>query len=252
METKRPALIVMICLVLMVAGCAVASAAPSNNAVSQEIVKTQPPAVTQYPRRANFNGERQSRDARNVADWVVDSGDNGILPFMIVDKINAKAFIFSADGNLRAATPILVGLTKGDHSVPGTGAKKLSAIRREERTTPAGRFVALPGRNLKGKDILWVDYENALSVHRAEKSRQKRLKTPTLSDKRITLGCINVPERFYDDILSPIFAGTQAIVYILPEVRSKQEIFTSYYDVDSPADMRPVSADKKTSQTPRL
>lgn len=232
----------MICFCLITAGCPAVQGAPSNNAVSPEMVQAQSGTVPLHPRRANFNGEVQSVDARSVADWVVHSGDNGTLPFIVVDKINAKAFVFNADGNLRAATPVLVGLMKGDRSIPGVGAKKLSEIRPRERITPAGRFVTLPGRNLKGKDILWVDYENALSVHRVEKSRQKWLKTPTLSDKRATLGCIVVPVKFYDDIVGPIFTGIQGIIYVLPEERPKSEIFTSYYDVESPENMRPVSA----------
>ena len=38
------------------------------------------------PMRANFERERASQEARHVADWVVDSGDNRGLPFAVVDK----------------------------------------------------------------------------------------------------------------------------------------------------------------------
>jgi len=183
--------------------------------------------------RANFEGELASVDARHVADWVVHSKDNARMPFMIVDKKDAKVFMFDADGQLRGAAPALLGLARGDSSVPGIGDRKLSTIRPEERTTPAGRFVATLDRNLKGDEILWVDYETAISLHRvvtanARERRQQRLATPTPLDNRISYGCINVPAPFFDRVVSPAFTGTDGIVYVLPETRPSHEFFASY------------------------
>lgn len=44
-------------------------------------------------------------------------------------------------------------------------------------------------------------------------------------DKRISHGCINVPKKFYENIVRPTFTGTSGIVYVLPEIRSNREIF---------------------------
>jgi hypothetical protein len=172
-----------------------------------------------------------------VADWVVDSGDNRGMPFVIVDKIDAKVFLFDADGQLRGAAPVLIGLARGDDSIPGIGDKKLSDIRPEERTTPAGRFVASLGYNFHKKDILWVDYNGAVSLHRVvtnnpAERRLQRLTTPTPLDNRISYGCINVPVKFFNNVVSPAFTGTKGIVYVLPETRSNSEIFAMYYDVE--------------------
>jgi hypothetical protein len=128
---------------------------------------------------------------------------------------------------------VLLGLARGDDSVPGIGDRKLANIRPEERTTPAGRFVASLGRNLHGVEILWVDYADAISLHRVitshpEQRRLQRLSTPTPLDKRISSGCINVPAEFYDNVVSPAFTGTNGIVYVLPETRSAQKVFGSY------------------------
>ncbi len=195
------------------------------------------PAAVVPPKRANFDGEYKSREVQQLADWVVDSGDNDDMPFAIVDKIDAKVFVFNANGQLRGASPVLLGLAKGDDSVPGIGEKKLSAIRPEDRTTPAGRFVAYIGRNFHGKDILWVDYKTAVSLHRVvtnnpKERRLERLATPTPLDNRISFGCINVPAKFYDSVVNPSFAGTRGIVYVLPETRSINEIFATYYSVE--------------------
>jgi hypothetical protein len=164
---------------------------------------------------------------------VVHAGDNDLMPFMIVDKVAAKVFVFDANGKLRGAAPALLGLARGDDSVPGVGDRELAYIRPEERTTPAGRFVAALDLNLKGEEILWVDYDSAISLHRVipgkpADRRHQRLATPTPLDNRISYGCINVPVKFYENIVSPAFTGTGGIVYVLPEVRSLQQVFGSY------------------------
>ncbi|MFZ3114509.1 MAG: hypothetical protein WA121_02770 [Syntrophales bacterium] len=201
-------------------------------------IETRPVVVVAHrPKRANFERERASHEARRVADWVVDSGDNRSMPFVIVDKTDAKVFVFHADGRLRGAAPALLGRARGDDSVPGIGDRKISHIRREKRTTSAGRFVAALDRNLRGEDILWVDYDAAISLHRVHTNKSKerrlqRLATPTPLDNRISYGCINVPAKFYENVVRPAFTGTNGIAYVLPETRLAREVFASYYDVE--------------------
>jgi hypothetical protein len=189
-------------------------------------------------KRANFKREQASHEARHVADWVVDSGDNHSMPFVVVDKVNAKVYVFYANGKLRGASSALLGQARGDDSVPGIGNRNIESIRPEERTTPAGRFVAALDRNLRGEDILWVDYDTGISMHRVittkpEERRLQRLASPTALDKRISYGCINVPAKFYDNVVHPAFSGTNGIVYVLPETKPAREVFGSY-DVEEP------------------
>ena len=197
------------------------------------------PALPQRLKRAGFERESASRDARTVADWVVDSGDSQGMPFAIVDKKDAKVFVFDANGHLRGAAPALLGLAVGDDAVPGIGNRTLSSILPAERTTPAGRFLASLDRNLQGKEILWVDYGGAVSMHpvvsaNPAERRLQRLDTLTPLDNRISYGCINVPAKFFDKVVRPAFTGTSGIVYVLPETRSAQVLFGSY-DVGAPA-----------------
>lgn len=206
----------------------------------------EPAATAAEPRRtgkAQFGKEPASKDAVHIAHWVLDSADHGGLPFAIVDKKAAKVFVFDADGRLRGATPALLGAARGDHAVPGIGDRPMSSIRPEERTTSAGRFVATIGRNQKGVDVLWVDYETAISMHRVvttkpAERRLQRLATATAADNRISYGCINVPVKFYESVVSPTFTGTSGIVYVLPDVRPLREVFASY-DVNEHAGPRP-------------
>jgi hypothetical protein len=192
--------------------------------------------ITGQPKRADFKDSSPSNEARQLADWVLDSDNNRRLPFLVIDKKQARVFAFHADGRLRGAAPVLLGLALGDDSVPGIGQRKLSTIRPDERTTPAGRFVAALDRNLHGEEILWVDYDAAISLHRVvttvpKERRAQRLASSTPLDKRISYGCINVPIKFYDQVISPAFKGTNGIVYVLPEMRSVRDVFGSY-DVD--------------------
>lgn len=184
------------------------------------------------PRQADFGPEASSAEARELAHWVVASADNGHLPFLVIDKVQARVFAFDAQGRLRGATAALLGTAVGDDSVPGIGQRKLSTIRPHERTTPAGRFVAYLDRDIHGEEVLWVDYDTSLSLHRiittqAKERRAQRLASPTPVDNRITYGCINVSVQFYEAVVSPLFARTQGIVYILPETRAATLVFGS-------------------------
>lgn len=213
-----------------------------------------PSRIAPDRKHADFKTEHASQNARHVADWVVDSDDNRGLPFAIVDKIGAKVFVFDAGGRLRGAAPALLGLALGDDAVPGIGNRKMSSIRPEERTTPAGRFVAAMDRNIHGKEILWVNYEDAISMHPVITTKQKerraeRLATATPLDNRISFGCINVPAKFFENVVHEAFTGTDGIVYVLPETRSAREVFASY-DVNEHA-QRPATSPSRSAKVPR-
>jgi hypothetical protein len=182
------------------------------------------------PGRATFGTVVPSAAAREVADRVMASNDHAGLPFAIVDKAGAAVLVFDRDGRLLGRSPALLGLAPGDDSVPGIGQRKLASIRPEERTTPAGRFVVSIGENLQGKEVLWIDYESALSLHPVvagtpKERRAQRLASARPDDRRISYGCINVPAAFYDAVVSPAFTGTSGIVYVLPETRPIASLF---------------------------
>lgn len=176
-----------------------------------------------------FEGVIASPDVREVAAWAIGSRNSRNLPFLIVDKRNAKVFLFDRTGKLLGTAPALLGLAHGDESVPGIGHRKLATITPMERTTPAGRFEASLGQDLN-QDVLWIDYDTALSLHRvivgsASEHRYQRLASKSSLDNRISYGCINVPAEFYDQLVMPAFTGTVGIVYILPETKPVRDVF---------------------------
>lgn len=171
-----------------------------------------------------------SLDAKNLASWITESGNNQDLPFIIIDKREAKVFTFLADGRFSKASPALIGATVGDDVAAGVGQKKLSDIKVEERTTPAGRFEVQIGTSPNKSELLWIDYESGLSMHPVVTSnplehRLKRLSSSNLSERRITYGCINVSSLFYEEVIHPTFKNSSGIAYVLPEVHSILKVF---------------------------
>ncbi len=187
-------------------------------------------AQQQAATTANPALARLSPPARQVHAWVVGSGNHQGMPFALIDKTAAQLHLFDALGVLRASSPVLLGLARGDHSVPGIGERKMSDILAHERTTPAGRFVSEPGQNLQGQDIVWIEYDTAVSMHRVRASnsaerRLQRLASSTAADNRISYGCVNVPVAFYDHYIAPYWGHQSGVVYVLPETVPAAQFF---------------------------
>ena len=171
--------------------------------------------------------------AAQLADWVRGTHDNGKRPFAVIDKLGARIYVFAHDGTLMGAAPVLVGLAHGDDSASGIGDKALAAISPDERTTPAGRFVARFGPAAGNKTVLWVDYADAISLHpvittNPKEHRLKRIKSETPEDHRISFGCINVPATFYEKVVATSFRKRGGVVYILPDTRPVWEVFPAF------------------------
>jgi hypothetical protein len=181
-------------------------------------------------RRLDFGAVTPTDDVRKLASWAVATADYQDRSFVILDKKDARVYVFEPSGRLKAASPALLGFAIGDDNSPGIGTKPLAQIRPDERTTPAGRFVAEIGMNARGEDVVWVDYDAAVSMHRVlttnpAEHRLERLATPTNEDNRVSYGCINLPKAFYEDILAPTVQKKGAIIYVLPETRPMQQVF---------------------------
>ncbi|MBC7701560.1 L,D-transpeptidase [Aquabacterium sp.] len=176
--------------------------------------------------------EKVSAPVQELATSVTRTNDSRGQPFAILDKVQARLFVFEATGAMLASSPVLLGSARGDDSVPGIGKRKIEDIRASERTTPAGRFVVEAGRNAQGEDIFWVDYDAAVSMHRVratnpKERRLQRLATATPADNRISYGCINVPVAFFNTVVNPAFRGRRGVVYVMPETRSAREVFSA-------------------------
>jgi hypothetical protein len=185
--------------------------------------KAAPPAAAEPP----------SKTVSALAQWAKTTGDNHDLPYIIIDKKAAEVFVYDADGQMLASAPALLGLAFGDNSTPGVGDRELSDIAPQDRTTPAGRFQAAYGPGPGKEKVFWVDYGTAISLHpvitsNPKERRPQRLRSATVADNRITFGCINVPPKFYQQVIHKTFGKSRGIVYILPEVEPLAEVFPTF------------------------
>jgi hypothetical protein len=169
-------------------------------------------------------------DMRALVRWVVATDDHGRRPFAVVDKREARIHVFDDRGRLVESASILLGQAIGDDSVPGIGSKAIADIPPEERTTPAGRFVTMPGRNANDRPVVWVDYDGGVSMHvvitgNPSEQRLERLASSDPARHRISWGCINLPADFFQRVVQPTFAEPGGIVYVLPETRPLGDVF---------------------------
>ena len=232
----------VLAILVSLPGCAspVSGPQPQHSAVhAVEQRQKASPAVnaprTQPAQPAQRTPVLMSSAQEHLVEHVRRSGDNGYLPFLIIDKVAASVAAFDANGRLIGISPALLGAARGDHTVPGIGERPIGKILPHERTTPAGRFVIEMGRNTQGEDIVWIDYDAAVSMHRVRATnpaerRLQRLASPTPHDNRISYGCINLPVRYFDQVVKPLMRGGKAIAYVLPEVRGTKEMFAFVRD----------------------
>lgn len=194
---------------------------------------TRPTATKSAPRANKAAKVEQTRSTAvtRVVDWVAASDDNGSLPFIVIDKNNAAAFLFDAKGNPIGNAPVLIGVAVGDEATPGIGSKNLAEIGPAEKTTPAGRFLARYGLAAGRQKVLWVDYATSVALHpiptgyNPKERRRQRMLSPTSEDNRITFGCINVPSTFYSKSVQPLFRKKGGYVYILPDTKPLEAVF---------------------------
>jgi len=170
-------------------------------------------------------------DAQRLVEWVTGTRDHQALPFAVVDKKQARLYVYDARGVLVASTPAVIGAAWGDHTVPGVGERaQQGGVRANERTTPAGRFVSEAGKNLSGEHVVWVDYASAFAIHRVRPGRSQQarlasLETGTPRDNRLSWGCVVVPVQFYTEVVQRVLGKGRSIVYVMPETRAVADMF---------------------------
>lgn len=163
--------------------------------------------------------ESASAEVEQVAQWSIASQDHAGLPFVVVDKVNARLFAFAADGRLLASAPVLLGASRSDG--PAAGA-----------ATPAGRFVAATWLSVRDDGIVWISPDAALSLHGIPSGispghGMQRLASDEVEDKRISDGSLHVAGQFYRDYLGAL-KGQASVAYVLPEVLPVRDVFALY------------------------
>jgi hypothetical protein len=224
-----------------------AAAAPAAPLASALLPAVAAPAAPVDPLQA------ASAQVKEVVSWITGSGDNTRLPFLVIDKPSARVFAFDPSGQFQGDAPVLLGMGLGDVMLAPSAT--MSQMPPHTRITPAGRFVSKLAKDAKGKELLVLDYKAAFSLHpvvpgKPHERRAERLGSVTSQDNRISFGCINVPVPFYKTVISPAFASTHGIVYILPETSQASAFFRYTPPGSSPVGTLASGPQQATPATP--
>ena len=179
----------------------------------------------------NVGDQKIGPEALEVANHALRT--EGGKAFMVVDKTNAMMYAFDGKGNLVGKSPVLTGISRGDALSKDFGIKSVDDLAVGERVTPSGRFDINKVPSEDYGEALNLAQTNrplaVIAVHRTylgtpSERRTERLNTSTPEDNRISYGCINVPSKFYDGILSPNF-NTGSAIYVMPDTLTSHEVF---------------------------
>lgn len=166
-------------------------------------------------RVGNFDITGVPATVEGTIAWVISTGDNGGRAFLIADKRSGELVLVERNGVVIGRTPALFGKYKGDrlglHFTPAGAFKIIKAIAEH------------PGY---GGDVLTFANDDinkvTVSLHRVwlenpAERRLQRLQSSNPNERRISDGCINIPDSFYNNIVD-IVNGSK--IYILPETRA--------------------------------
>lgn len=206
------------------------------------------PAAAGEATATRVRGPALPGEVQQLVASVLALRDNEGRAFAIVDKQRAQLHVFDAAGRLWGSSAVLLGQAHGDHSAPDVGQNTQDGhVPRHQRTTPAGRFVAGPGKNLQGESVVWVDYDAAFAIHRLRPGashgpRLARLATPTPADNRASWGCVVVPVQFYVEVVAKLLGRAASVVYVLPEQGGGAQLLAAWRQAAT-ARLRPTAID---------
>jgi hypothetical protein len=155
--------------------------------------------------------------------------DNKGTPFIIADKPSAQVFLFKTDGSLIKSFPALYGKTKGDVLPHPIGAQltaaEINKTLDSQKITPAGVFDAVL---IRGKDYpLQLSLKDAqgnisvIAMHQVytgniKERRLERLSSASITDNRVSFGCINVGLDNFNKYVVPNY-GKGARIGVVPD-----------------------------------
>lgn len=164
----------------------------------------------------------------DVKDKYIDFVNNnktGNKPYAIISKTDLKYYLFDKNHKLIKSLPILIGADIGDKGNPYPLSEEKGQVKLKVKTTPAGegvygkamtdqksinsfgKYGALPMNynNLPVNEVYYYDpnkkkytSRELVATHGVYKPdeirRMKALITPTITDNRISYGCINTDD----------------------------------------------------------
>ena len=136
---------------------------------------------------SELHREAASTDVRLIAQWAVATHDHGGLPFIVVDKSQARIYAFDPQGRLRGSAP--VALDAG-----------------EPNALPAGRFVAEPlAAAATATAVVWANGTTRVAVRSGDAQAAGRLDA-----------ALQVAPEFWHECVEGL-RSQPSIAYVLPQ-----------------------------------
>lgn len=155
----------------------------------------------------------------------------GDRDFLMVDKARGKIILLEKSQPVFAG-PALTGASLADRLPPGELTEKFDNLNaRKTKVTPAGRFTVERGYDkelggplldvseIRGKD--WGIAIHQVYLGTPSEHRDARIKSPTIEDKHISFGCINVTRAAIQYLLRELPESGPFPLYVLPEDPSR-------------------------------
>lgn len=180
-----------------------------------------PIEVSAYTQQVDTQGKPMGEMAQKVAAHALNKG-NG-KAFIIADKPNEMLYAFNNNGVLLGKTVMLTG--KGIGDVREKMNLSPWEVASEKQVTPAGTFTGKFKFNKHYGSIITLAEtqdgdKTVIAIHKtpvfSKQAREAQLASPTIKDNRATQGCLNAPDKFYDEVIAPNFQG-ESQIYVMPD-----------------------------------
>jgi len=154
---------------------------------------------------------------------------DGCQHYAIVDKKNAKVFVYSLNGSLVFSEEVLVGIKASDEKTKWTEYNDRN--HQGSYTTGAGVFTI--GQPKQGdyytrnynNHILQIEGQNVFAIHQVPNNlseRYKKFNTGNPLDRRVSQGCVNMRQSDYLSLTK--WMKPTCKVYVLPEEQNNKMI----------------------------
>lgn len=159
-------------------------------------------------------------------------------PFILADKPNGRIFVFDKDGKLITQSDALYGKADGDRMYEMM--KNIDSMNDFERITPSGIYTLHYANDTNQFQLLETEIKDSIiAIHKVDTSdkseqRIKRLESKTNKDNRISFGCINTDQKFFNDALIPIRGKLEnSFVAVVPD-NADVDIFKNIMNPEKP------------------
>lgn len=176
--------------------------------------RAQEPATLADAVQTALERDEASDQVRGFIRWVMDTGDHGGLPFVVVDKTHARLYAFGPLGQLRGSAPVV--------------AEAADAHEPMLLPAPAGRFINLGASPAEPRSMAWAHDDVVLVLRPSPVAgprgqRSVRLASTEPGERRASEAELQVAGGFFREYIDPL-GEVASVAYVLPDASPAQAL----------------------------